>query len=59
MKQLYAEELADFQKEPERAKGLLTTGEYKRDMSLNASEVAACTIIASSIMNFDEFVVKR
>lgn len=59
MKQLYAEELAQFQKEPERAKGLLATGEYKRDMSLNASQLAACTIIASSIMNFDEFVVKR
>jgi hypothetical protein len=59
MKQLYEEELAGFQKEPQRAKELLTTGEYKRDVKLNTSEVAACTIIASSIMNFDEFVVKR
>lgn len=59
MKQLYSEELADFKKQPKRAIELLSVGEYKRDMKLNPEELAAYTIVASSIMNFDEFVVKR
>jgi hypothetical protein len=59
LKQLYEEELKDFRKEPKRATQLLNVGEYKRNGNLDANEVAACTIIASSIMNFDEFVVKR
>jgi hypothetical protein len=59
LQQLYAEELADFKKKPERVPELLSVGEAKRDASLNAEELAACTILASTIMNFDEFVVKR
>jgi hypothetical protein len=59
LKQLYEEELSEFQKQPKRASQLLSVGEYKRDLTLDANEVAACTIIASSMMNFDEFVVKR
>jgi hypothetical protein len=59
LKQLYEEELADFRKQPKRAMQLLTVGEYKHDTKLEANEVAAYTIVASRIMNFDEFVVKR
>jgi hypothetical protein len=59
LQQLYKEELSDFKKQPERAIQLLGVGEYKRDIKLEVNELAACTIIASSIMNFDEFVVKR
>ncbi len=59
LQQLYEDELKDFKKEPTRAEQLLSVGEHKRDIRLDAKEVAACTIIASSIMNFDEFVVKR
>jgi hypothetical protein len=59
LKQLYEEELRAFQKQPKRATQLLSVGDSKRDVTLNANEVAACTIIASSMMNFDEFVVKR
>ncbi|MFN8348252.1 MAG: DUF1553 domain-containing protein [Spirosomataceae bacterium] len=59
MQQLYAEELADFQKNPKRADELLTVGEYPVDKSLNKSELAAMTIVASTLMNFDEFVIKR
>jgi hypothetical protein len=57
--QLYEEELADFKKQSKRAMQLLTVGEYRRDTKLEANELAAYTIVASSIMNFDEFVVKR
>jgi hypothetical protein len=59
LKQLYEEELSDFQKQPKRASQLLSVGDFKRDVTLDVTEAAACTIIASSIMNFDEFVVKR
>lgn len=59
LKTLFAEELADFRKHPDRATQLLSTGEFKRDTSLDADELAAYTIVASSIMNFDEFIVKR
>lgn len=59
MEQLYAEELADFQKDSRRATQLLSAGEAKRDTKLNVSELAACTIVASTVMNFDEFVMKR
>ena len=58
-KQLYLEELTNFKKKPERAEQLLSTGEYERDTELAADELAACTIVASSLMNFDEFIVKR
>ncbi|CAN5834960.1 DUF1553 domain-containing protein [soil metagenome] len=59
LQQLYAEELADFRKKPERVPELLSVGEAARDTALNAEELATCTIIASTIMNFDEFVMKR
>ena len=59
LKQLYAEELTDFQQQPKRATALLKTGEYKRDEKLNPVELAACTIVASTVMNFEETVMKR
>ena len=59
LKRLYAEELTDFQKNPKRAAELLAVGEYPRDPSLNPAELAASAIVASTVMNFDEFVIKR
>ncbi len=59
LKQLYAEELADFQKNPKRAAELLKVGEFKRDPALNPAELAANAIVASTVMNFDEFLIKR
>jgi hypothetical protein len=59
MAQLYREEYQDFTMNPKRADELLTVGEYPVDKSLNKSELAAMTIVASTIMNFDEFVIKR
>jgi hypothetical protein len=59
LKQLYAEELADFTKNPKRAASLLTVGEYPSDRTLNPVELAANSVVASTIMNFDEFVIKR
>ncbi|MEZ0540525.1 DUF1553 domain-containing protein [Fibrella arboris] len=59
MQQLYAEELADFRKNPKRAQELLTVGEYPLDKQQNPAELAAWTVVASTIMNFDEAIVKR
>jgi cytochrome c553 len=59
MTQLYQEEYQDFSKNPKRADELLSVGEYPVDKSLNKNELAAMTIVASTIMNFDEFVIKR
>lgn len=59
MQQLYAEELADFKTNPKRAAELLSVGEYPVDKTLNTNELAAWTVVASTIMNFDEAIIKR
>ena len=59
IQQLYSEELADFKKNPKRAQELLSVGEYPVDKKLNPAELAAWTVVTSTIMNFDEAVVKR
>lgn len=59
MKALYAEELADFKKNPKRVQELLSVGEYPVDEKLNPAELAAWTVVTSTIMNFDEAIIKR
>ena len=59
MKQLYAEELADFTKNPKRVTELLSIGEYPVLCEPEPAELAAWTVVASTIMNFDEAIIKR
>jgi Protein of unknown function (DUF1553) len=59
LKDLFEKELSYFKQNLEKAEKLLNVGEYPRDKNLDAAEVAAYTIVASTIMNFDEFVMKR
>lgn len=59
LKQLYAEELANFKKNPKRVQELLSVGEYPVDKKLDPTELAAWTVVTSTIMNFDEAIVKR
>ncbi len=59
MQQLYSEELADFRKNPKRATALLSVGEYPIDKSRNPAELAAWTVVASTMMNIDEAIIKR
>jgi hypothetical protein len=59
LKKLYQEEYADFSKNPKKVKAILAAGEYPLDKSLNPVQVAAGTIVASTVMNFDEFLIKR
>ena len=59
LKNLLDKELSYFKQNPEKAAELMTVGEYKRNESLDKIEVAAYSIVASMIMNFDEFTVAR
>ncbi len=56
---LFAEQKARFSKNTEAAQKLIKTGESKPDTTLEASDVAATTMLVSTLMNFDEFVMKR
>jgi len=56
---LYQQEYVDFQRNPRRVTSLLKVGEYPVDNKVNKTELASHTIVASTIMNFDEFLIKR
>jgi len=56
---LYQQEYTDFSKTPGRAAKLLQEGEYAADKTLPANELATCAVVASTLMNFDEFMMKR
>jgi hypothetical protein len=56
---LYQQEYRDFRQSPGRAARLLAEGEYKADKTLPADELATCAVVANTLMNFDEFTIKR
>jgi hypothetical protein len=51
--------LADFQRDPESAKQLLTVGESKTDASISPADLAAYTTLASTLFNLDETITKE
>ena len=55
---LLEKELARFADQPAAADRMLTVGEAPRDMQLSAVELAAWTVVASTIMNADETVTR-
>ena len=59
LRRLYREQLSLFEKNPSAAEQYLKTGEHPLDKSLPGQQVAATTILASALMNLDEFVTKR
>ena len=56
---LLEEELVHFQQNRQNAKELLATGSHPVNPKLSRTAIAAYAMVASTIMNFDEFVVKR
>jgi hypothetical protein len=50
--------LAGYGATPEEAKTLLATGATAAPASLDASELAAWTLVASQILNLDETVTR-
>ena len=59
LKEMYQEELLDIQKNPNRIKELLSVGESVIDKTLNQNELAANTVLAMTLINFDGTVIKR
>jgi hypothetical protein len=59
LRQLYQEQADVFKADPVAAEKYLKTGERPRDDALPIQEVAATTVLASALMNLDEFVTER
>ncbi len=55
---LYGKLLKRYQKDPAEAEKLLGVGESPRDEKLDVAELAAWTMIASTILNLDETITK-
>ena len=51
--------LDEFHRHPQDARQLISAGEYPLDESLDASQLAAYTTIASLLLNLDEAVTKQ
>ncbi len=58
LENLYEEQFKVFEKDGKKTKEWLSTGEYPVDKSLDKTKLATCAFVASTIMNFDEFVIK-
>jgi hypothetical protein len=56
---LYQEQLNLFQTDPAAARQYLKTGEHPCDPTLPAPQLAATSVVASALMNLDEFVTLR
>jgi hypothetical protein len=56
---LYEEQLEEFRSGDRRHEALLGVGEFPSRPGLDRTEVAAMTLVASTILNFDEAVMKR
>ena len=56
---LFEEQITYFNANQDRASKLLSVGDQKYDDQLDAVTVAATTIVASTVLNFDEAVMKR
>lgn len=59
LKKLYDTQLVKYQKDPAAAEKLLQVGETPVNPALPKNKVAALTLVASTLMNYDEAVFKR
>ncbi len=59
LRQLYQEQLDLFSANVEGANKYLATGEHPRNTNLAEKKVAAMTVLVNTLMNYDEFVMKR
>ncbi len=57
--QLLDEELDHYNNDTKSAKELVSVGEYPQEPNAPVHEVAAYTVIASTLMNYDEAIYKR
>ncbi len=59
LRKLLQRQTMRFQADPAEADALLAVGDSSRDGSLDKTELAALTIVASVILNLDEAITKR
>ena len=59
LEQLYQEQLKRFKADPSAADQYLKIGEHPVDQSLPPQQLAATAVLASALMNLDEFVTER
>lgn len=59
LKEYYESAYTHFQENPLSADSLLAVGELPRDLALDKTQTAALTLVANSILNFDETYMKR
>ena len=59
LQNLFNTEYSRFQSDPTLASEVLTVGEFPADTSLAPAEVAAYAVLASTLLSFDEVVIKR
>ncbi len=59
LSELYTQELATFTQHPEQASAYLKVGDTPKDESLNSNQLAAFAVVANTLFNFDECVIKR
>ena len=59
LKDLYDRQLARFKEDPDRADALIGIGDSPADANVPTAELAAATMVANSLMSFDEAVMKR
>ena len=58
LRELYQQRLADFRADPSSIEQLLSVGESPRNPSLDATELAAWTSVASVVLSLDEAITK-
>ncbi len=59
LRKLYQTQLASYRRNPAAAESLLRVGESERRTRLNAAELAAWTMVASTILNLDETITRH
>lgn len=59
LKEVYDEFLSTYEDDRSAADRLLTVGEFPRAKGLDSVQLAAMTMLASTIMNLDEAVTKE
>ena len=59
LERLYREQFTIFEQDPAAAEKYLRTGEQPVDPALPATQLAAASVVASTLMNLDEFVMER
>jgi hypothetical protein len=56
--EVYRQQLAVFRHDPKAAEQLLSVGESKHDPKLDATELAAWSVVASALLNLNETITR-